>query len=61
MVILNSQEMVDTLVKETIQREITACLFAAQKCGYIHLPTTREERKEIMQLLTKLSLETMPA
>ncbi|MCK3670040.1 hypothetical protein [Photorhabdus noenieputensis] len=53
--------MVDTLVKETIQREITACLFAAQKCGYIHLPTTREERKEIMQLLTKLSLETMPA
>ncbi|OWO80134.1 hypothetical protein B5C26_18410 [Photorhabdus luminescens] len=59
--IYNNQEMVDTLVKETIQREITACLFAAQKCGYINLPTTRKERKEVMQLLTELSLKTMTA
>ncbi|MBS9424103.1 hypothetical protein [Photorhabdus caribbeanensis] len=58
--IYNNQEMVDTLVKETIQREITACLFAAQKCGYINLPTTREARKEVMQLLTELSLKTIP-
>ncbi|WP_434524527.1 hypothetical protein [Photorhabdus asymbiotica] len=52
----NNQQMVDTLVKEAIRREITACLFAAQKCGYIHLQATREERKEVIHLFTELSL-----
>ncbi|NHB86786.1 hypothetical protein C5471_03275 [Photorhabdus tasmaniensis] len=52
----NNQKMVDTLVTEAIRREITACLFAAQKCGYINLPATREERKEVIHLFTELSL-----
>ncbi|WP_262499978.1 hypothetical protein [Photorhabdus heterorhabditis] len=53
--------MVDTLVKETTQREITACLFAAQKCGYINLPATRAERKEVIDLFTELSLKMITA
>ncbi|NHB91339.1 hypothetical protein [Photorhabdus cinerea] len=59
--IYNNPKMVDTLVKETIQREITACLFAAQKCGYINLPANRAERKEVIDLFTELSLKMITA
>ncbi|OCQ52803.1 hypothetical protein Ppb6_02147 [Photorhabdus australis subsp. thailandensis] len=57
--IYNNRAMVDTLVREAIRKEVMACLFAAQKCGYINLPTTRAERKEVIHLFTKLSLDMM--
>ncbi|CAQ83902.1 MULTISPECIES: hypothetical protein [Photorhabdus] len=57
--IYHNRAMVDTLVRETIRREVIACLFAAQKCGYINLPVTRTERKEVIHLFTELSLEMM--
>jgi hypothetical protein len=54
--IYNNQQMVDEVIKESVRREVTACMFAAHKCGFLKLPSKKEDRKEVMKILTDITL-----
>ncbi|EAR4689441.1 hypothetical protein CC014_18245 [Salmonella enterica] len=54
--IYNNQQMVDEIIKESVRREVTACMFAAHKCGFLKLPSKKEDRKEVMKILTDITL-----
>ncbi|MFJ4157997.1 hypothetical protein ACIPZF_24780 [Pseudomonas sp. NPDC089752] len=50
-------EMIHEIHRFNARQEITACLFAAHKSGYLRLPAAKAERRELVDLFTQLALE----